>query len=127
MNYTRAVSVSRFILVILCIALVLSIALCGIDSWGLGGIFEPGTIRLGLDPVSYTHLDVYKRQIGMRNNKDRQFGMSGANGFIKRIMRLFKRFKRSGIIIVIHHKRAHLPRCLLYTSQRPLRGCWTYT
>ena len=48
MNYTRAVSVSRFILVILCIALVLSIALCGIDSWGLGGIFEPGTIRLGL-------------------------------------------------------------------------------
>ena len=49
MNYTRAVSVSRFILVILCIALVLSIALCGIDSWGLGGIFEPGTIRLGLD------------------------------------------------------------------------------
>ena len=42
-------SVSRFILVILCIALVLSIALCGIDSWGLGGIFEPGTIRLGLD------------------------------------------------------------------------------
>ncbi len=49
MNYTRAVSVSRFILVILCIALVLSIALCGIDSWGLGGIFEPGPIRLGLD------------------------------------------------------------------------------
>ena len=49
MNYTRAVSVSRFILVILCIALVLSIAVCGVDSWGLGGIFESGTIRLGLD------------------------------------------------------------------------------
>lgn len=47
MNYTRAVSVSRFILVILCIALVLSIAVCGVDSWGLGrGIFESGTIRL---------------------------------------------------------------------------------
>lgn len=34
---------------ILCIALVLSIAVCGVDSWGLGGIFESGTIRLGLD------------------------------------------------------------------------------
>ena len=49
MNYTRAVSVSRFILVILCLVLVLSTALCGFDSWGLGVILEPGTIRLGLD------------------------------------------------------------------------------
>ena len=49
MNYIRAVGISRFILVILCIALVLSVAVCGIDSWGLGGIFEKDTIRLGLD------------------------------------------------------------------------------
>lgn len=41
MNYTRAVSVSRFILVILCIALVLSIALCGIDSGAWAAFLNP--------------------------------------------------------------------------------------
>ncbi len=49
MNYSRAVGVSRFVLVILCIALLMSVALCGISAWGLGGIFQDGTVVLGLD------------------------------------------------------------------------------
>lgn len=51
MNYQRAVSVSRFILILLCIALLLSIAVLGYDvgEHSSDGIFEEGTIRLGLD------------------------------------------------------------------------------
>ena len=49
MNYSRSVGVARFVLVILCIALLMSVALCGIDAWGVGGIFEDGTVVLGLD------------------------------------------------------------------------------
>ncbi len=51
MNYQRAVSVSRFVLILLCIALLLSIAVLGFNIGGksMNGIFEEGTIRLGLD------------------------------------------------------------------------------
>ncbi|MDY2742887.1 MAG: protein translocase subunit SecDF, partial [Eubacteriales bacterium] len=49
MNYSRAVGVARFVLVILCIALLMSVAVCGVDAWGLGGIFDDGTVVLGLD------------------------------------------------------------------------------
>lgn len=51
MNYQRAVNVSRFILVLLTISLLLSIAVCGLNigSVSMKGIFEEDTIRLGLD------------------------------------------------------------------------------
>lgn len=51
MNYQRAVSASRFILILLCIAFLLSIALIGYDigEHSMNGIFEEDTIRLGLD------------------------------------------------------------------------------
>ena len=51
MNFQRAVSVSRFVLVLLCIALLLSVAVFGYDigDRSMSGIFEEGTIRLGLD------------------------------------------------------------------------------
>lgn len=51
MNYQRAVSVSRFILLLLCIGLLISVAICGlsIGETTMGGVFEEGTITLGLD------------------------------------------------------------------------------
>ncbi|PKM62385.1 MAG: protein translocase subunit SecD [Firmicutes bacterium HGW-Firmicutes-21] len=51
MNYQRAVNVSRLVLVLLCIALLLSIAVFGFNIGGksMNGIFEKDTIRLGLD------------------------------------------------------------------------------
>lgn len=52
MNYSRAVSVSRFVLLLLAIALVCSVVVCGVyinEDTQLNGIFEDGTIRLGLD------------------------------------------------------------------------------
>ncbi|HAN21964.1 MAG: protein-export membrane protein SecD [Clostridiales bacterium GWF2_36_10] len=51
MNYQRAVSVSRFILVLLIISLLLSIAVFGfkVGSVSQKGIFEEGAITLGLD------------------------------------------------------------------------------
>ena len=36
--------------------------------WRLCGGFEGVQKQLGLSPVSYTHLDVYKRQVQMRGN-----------------------------------------------------------
>lgn len=52
MNYSRAAYLSRFVLLILAIVLVCSVAVCGVyidDDTQLKGIFEDGTIRLGLD------------------------------------------------------------------------------
>ena len=49
MNYSRAVGVARFVLVILIIALLMSLAIFGFAPWGLGGVFEEGTVTLGLD------------------------------------------------------------------------------
>ena len=49
MNYSRAVGVARFVLVILVIALVMALAVFGFKPWGLGGVFEEGTVTLGLD------------------------------------------------------------------------------
>ncbi len=49
MNYTRAVGSARFILVLLVIALTLCLAVFGYSTWGLGGVFDKGTIVLGLD------------------------------------------------------------------------------
>ncbi len=49
MNYSRAVGIARFVLVILIIALVMSLAVFGFKPWGLGGVFEEGTVTLGLD------------------------------------------------------------------------------
>ncbi len=52
MNYSRAVSVSRFVLLLLAIVLICSITVGGVyfsDDTQLKGIFEEGTIRLGLD------------------------------------------------------------------------------
>ena len=52
MNYSRASGISRFVLLILAIVFVVSVAVCGIyisDDTKLNGIFEEGTIRLGLD------------------------------------------------------------------------------
>ncbi len=49
MNYSRAVGVARFVLVILCIALLMSVALFGVSSWGIDGILGKNTVRLGLD------------------------------------------------------------------------------
>ncbi len=51
MNYQRAVSVSRLVLVMLCIALLFALVIFGFDIGGksMNGIFEEGTIRLGLD------------------------------------------------------------------------------
>ena len=49
MNYSRAVGTTRFILVILVIALLMSLAVFGFSPWDLGGVFEEGTITLGLD------------------------------------------------------------------------------
>ena len=42
-------SIATFILVILMIALLISIALFGIRAWGIPGVFDEGGIRLGLD------------------------------------------------------------------------------
>ena len=49
MNYSRAVGVARFVLVILVIALIMSLAVFGFSPWELGGVFDEGTITLGLD------------------------------------------------------------------------------
>lgn len=52
MNYSRAASVSRFVLLLLAIVLICSITVGGVyisDDTQLKGIFEEGTIRLGLD------------------------------------------------------------------------------
>lgn len=52
MNYSRAAHLSRFVLLLLAIVLVCSVAVCGVyidDDTQLKGIFEDGTIRLGLD------------------------------------------------------------------------------
>ena len=47
MNYSRAVGIARFVLVLLIIALLLLMAVCGVGSQK--GVFEEGTITLGLD------------------------------------------------------------------------------
>lgn len=49
MNYTRAVGVARFVLVLLIISLFMTLALCGYSNWNLGGVFDKGTVVLGLD------------------------------------------------------------------------------
>ena len=52
MNYSRAASVSRFVLLLLAIVLVCTVTVTGVyisDDTQLKGIFEEGTIRLGLD------------------------------------------------------------------------------
>lgn len=52
MNYTKATSVARFMLVVLVIAALLVFSIGGVyitDDAQLQGIFEEGTIRLGLD------------------------------------------------------------------------------
>ncbi len=52
MNFTKATSVARFILLLLVIAALMVFAICGVyitDDAQLHGIFEEGTIRLGLD------------------------------------------------------------------------------
>ncbi|MEG1742845.1 MAG: protein translocase subunit SecD [Clostridia bacterium] len=49
MNFSRAVGIARFVLVVLCITLILTASVCGIEAWKFGGIFEDGTIVLGLD------------------------------------------------------------------------------
>ena len=52
MNYSRASGFARFVLLLLAIVLVCSVAVCGVyinDDTQLKGIFEDGTIRLGLD------------------------------------------------------------------------------
>ncbi|MBQ9847847.1 MAG: protein translocase subunit SecD [Clostridia bacterium] len=52
MNYSRAASVSRFVLLFLAIVLICSVTVCGVyfnEDTQLKGIFEDGTIRLGLD------------------------------------------------------------------------------
>lgn len=51
MKIQRAVYFTRFLAVILCIVFLLTIALCGhsVGKTRFGGIFEKGTIRLGLD------------------------------------------------------------------------------
>ena len=42
-------SVAAFVLVILMIALLISVALLGVRAWGIAGVFDEGGIRLGLD------------------------------------------------------------------------------
>ena len=52
MNFTKATSVARFILLLLVIATLLAFSICGVyinDDAQLHGIFDEGTIRLGLD------------------------------------------------------------------------------
>ncbi len=52
MNYSRAAGVSRFVLLVIAIVLVCSVAVCGIyinDDTQLKGIFEDDAVRLGLD------------------------------------------------------------------------------
>ena len=52
MNYSRAASVSRFVLLLLAIVLICTVTVTGVyisDDTQLKGIFEEGTIRLGLD------------------------------------------------------------------------------
>lgn len=51
MKIQRAVNITRFVAVILCIVFLLTIALCGLSVGNIrfGGIFEKDTIRLGLD------------------------------------------------------------------------------
>ncbi len=49
MKYTRAVGVARFVLAILVIALIMTLAVCGYSNWNLGGVFDEGTVTLGLD------------------------------------------------------------------------------
>ena len=52
MNYSRVTSISRFVLLVLAIALLCSLAVCGLyidDDTRLKGIFEDDAIRLGLD------------------------------------------------------------------------------
>ncbi len=52
MNYSRAAYASRFVLLLLAIVLVCSVAVCGVyvnDDKQLKGIFEEDAVRLGLD------------------------------------------------------------------------------
>ncbi len=52
MNYSRVTSISRFVLLVLAIVLVCSLAVCGLyidDDTRLKGIFEDDAVRLGLD------------------------------------------------------------------------------
>lgn len=52
MNYSRVASISRFVLLLIAIALICAATVCGVyinDDTRLKGIFEDGTIRLGLD------------------------------------------------------------------------------
>ncbi len=52
MNYSRASGISRFVLLVLAIVFVCSVAVCGVyisDDTKLTGIFEDGAVRLGLD------------------------------------------------------------------------------
>ena len=52
MNYARAAGLARFLLLIIAIVLVCSVAICGIhfnDESQLKGIFEDDAVRLGLD------------------------------------------------------------------------------
>jgi preprotein translocase subunit SecD len=51
MNLQRAVSFSRFMLILLCIALLIVTAVYGftVGSYSHKGVFEDGVIKLGLD------------------------------------------------------------------------------
>ncbi len=52
MNYARAAGLARFLLVVIAVVMVCSIAICGIhfnDESQLKGIFEDDAVRLGLD------------------------------------------------------------------------------
>lgn len=49
MNYTRAVGIARFVLLVLVVALFMTIAVCGYEPMNIGGVFDEGTITLGLD------------------------------------------------------------------------------
>lgn len=49
MNYSRAVGVARFVLVILVIAFFMTLAVCGNTDWNIGGVFDKGAVTLGLD------------------------------------------------------------------------------
>ena len=84
MNFQRAGSTIRFLLLLLCIALLLSAAVLGVyfsDDTQLKGIFEDGAIRLGLD-LAGGSVVTYEAVTGDSGNK-----LDAGMESIERVMR----------------------------------------
>lgn len=68
MNMGTKNAVARFVLVILIIALMISVAVCGYEPMGISSLFEKGGITLGLD-LSGGSIIVYEAQTDMTGSE----------------------------------------------------------